>query len=337
MLYLYKDNTIILQKSKVNTKRYKLDKYLPDLEVVRVDMLEYFRSEYKKLIDICFEEISQKFSDISYKDCYRSYYVDQYELHSNISDNVINTLYIELKMPKYSIDKNQQNKILASKLSTIKNELFNLLITKSDKDTLLWETQYGIRMTYCQELSNDVEQQKTTKKTKKKGGFAAKILFGKDENNSPKTIGLFNCDLIIGVSFKNKNNKYGLKTFGTSSKDIIVNYPILTLENYVQKNYKTKDNFERYALLLKHIIGNSKLVNGDIIEMMLYNVPNEIYQQYSKTGLRNIINYLRNFAASDYITIDEQNNSFTSNLKQYSIIDAKEIIKTMEKYYINLN
>ncbi len=321
-----------------------MDICLPNISPIKSDILEYFRDEYKALIDECFEEILQNSNDIKYSKDYRSYYVDQYELHNNISENIVNTIFVELKLPKYSSDQDQNNKIIAEKLKLINNKIFNLLIHKSDKDTLLWHDQYSIYMTYCQELSSDnntAQSKFDGKKNKvKKRGLAAKILFGKEQNTTEgTTIGVFNCQLIIGVSFRNKNYKYGLKTFGNSVKDFKVNYPVVTLENYVCKNYETSDIFEKYVLLFKHIAIKAKITNvesGDLIEMMLYNVPNGCFTEYSKLGLMRILNYIRNYSFADYKTIDEQNYAFSSIHKEYSVINAKEILKYIERYYLNL-
>jgi len=71
---------------------------------------------------------------------------------------------------------------------------------------------------------------------------------------------------------------------------------------------------------------------------MLYNIPDSLYKEkFNIISLRNIINYMRNFPLQDYKMLDNDSLAFLSYNSKFTLYDARDIIKTLEKYFNKLN
>ena len=281
--------------------------------------LNILRENFKYMVKESFEEFFADKEIFDIKRNYRSYYFDEVELQTNTFRNVINTLYVEIKQPLNYKD-NSRGLIpeLYLTLEEIKNGIFSILITKNDKNTLLWQTKFGIELSYN---NTDEELEKSNDK----------------ENICKDNINIYRFKLIIGLSYKNKRNKYGILYYANNKGDAQLEYPIIAIENFVYKNYQTKNMYTKYINIFKNMFMESKKVDDvppEIFETILYNVPNNLFnEKINFDTVKNILNYLRNFSIKEYKTIDEQDSAFVSQYRAMSLFFVKHALKYIEKFY----
>ena len=109
----------------------------------------------------------------------------------------------------------------------------------------------------------------------------------------------------------------------------------LLLKNFEKKNKQTKDKFRQYILIFKNILlKNDKIdyLPSEIIETLLYNVPNKMFENDDKQSVINVINFLRNNPLKSFKTIDEEDFAFSSLYRSMSPIYSKHIIRIIENY-----
>ena len=293
------------------------------------------RYAFENIVKEAFNEFFKE-SNYNIKDNYRGYYYDSFTKNIQLEDD-INVFYVELKSDIIK-ENNNKNIIFTPNytLDMIKNEIFNILVSVSNTDTLLCKTKHGINISYFEQNQEDIIFNKDEDKTANNN-----VNIQEQSETKPQKIILIDFKLIIGESYKSKNN-YGIMYYAKSGGAIKVKYPLIALENYMYKNHITKNNFMYYANLIKSIMqtnSKKKYINRtEIIESMLYNLPNTFFKQKPTVdGLRNIINFMKNYPLQDYKTIDDREKLFLSENYDYSILEGKEIIKTLEKYYKTLH
>ena len=197
-------------------------------------------------------------------------------------------------------------------LEKIKNSIFNILITKCDTNTILWKSEHAIFFRFL--LINDSD----------------------NENIKEKQL-IYQFKLVIGLSYKNEENMYGIRYYAKNRVDIQTKYINSALNNFTLKNIETKNRFTQYIIIFKNILKVNKKIRQigfELVETILYNVPNNLFDEnINLNSIRNIINYIRNISILNFKTLDEQYSAFVSDYSNYNVIDLKETIKSFENYY----
>ena len=88
------------------------------------------------------------------------------------------------------------------------------------------------------------------------------------------------------------------------------------------------------VVILKNILLKDKDIQrlpSEIIETLVYNVPNSMLKSDDINSLINIINFIRNNPMRDFRTIDEQDYAFSSLYRGMSAFYSRHILKIIEK------
>lgn len=248
-------------------------------------------------------------------DNFYAMYLDEIATNTNCNENIINTIYLEINQPlNYKLDKIKVNSKENSKiiipelfltLDEIIESLYNLFLSTLDSNNIVWREKYSICL-------------KST-------------VF--NNNNDSKD---YYFKIIPCFTHYNKSNKRGVLYY--HNKDIEIEFPEIYLENFNKKNKSTKDIYRQIILIFKNILLKEKDIDylpSEIIETIVYNIPNTMLKTDSKDNLLSIINYLRNHSIKEYKTIDEQDFAFSSMYRSMSIFYVKRVIKIIEKFLIN--
>lgn len=239
---------------------------------------------------------------------------DEYIYGTNCNKEIFSNLYLIINQPNNiklnKITKKKSDKIkvpdLYIDLDSIKKAIFEILVNLLDSNNVLWTTESSI---------------------------AIKLNFT-DEFGSNFTH-FFN--IIPCLNYYNKDNVCGV--IYNLIGDTQIEYPEKANENYQYKNDFTDDIYRQTILIFKNILLSTKDINeipSEIIETILYNVPTEMFLNTQKSTLVSIINYLRNFSIKDYLTIDEQDNAFTSQYRSMSPFYVKHILRILEREIMQL-
>jgi hypothetical protein len=146
-----------------------------------------------------------------------------------------------------------------------------------------------------------------------------------------------NVDLVVSNNYHNytkyPNYIEGIKVY-TSNNENIVSYPKLHKKNGFNKNSRVNSNYKRTVRIFKNIksylVSNSviseSIVSSYFIECLLYNVPDNYYQNYNiEKRFFGILNYLLNEPNfMEMKTQDEQNYLFGDSDNQW---DKKHALK----------
>ena len=77
---------------------------------------------------------------------------------------------------------------------------------------------------------------------------------------------------------------------------------------------------------------NESALPFEIFEILLYNVPNQLFIDYSNNSILKIINYLRNFNIKNFVTLDNQAMAFTTPYRSLSIIYVGHVLKKISNF-----
>lgn len=299
----------------------KINKYQ---KTIKDDNVMNLRNNFKYMVKQCFTEYFEDKDMFDIDKNYKSYYYDEIELGTNTFKNVINTLYVEIKQPLNYKNPEADRGIVPDlylSLQKIKDDIFQLLVQSNDSNTLLWQSKYGIELSY-----NNTEDE-------------LEKLEDNEELDKDK-INLYRFRLIIGLSYKSLKNKYGILYYANNKTEVQLEFPIMSIENYVYKNYVTNNLYTTYINVFKNIFMETKKVEdcpSEIFEIMLYNVPNNLFNpKINLSSFKNILNYLRNFSVKEYLTLDEQDYAFTSYYRSMSVHFVRHSLRILEKFYNNL-
>lgn len=285
------------------------DKYLNITETVNYENVK------ENLITISKYVVGNFFNDkpMFTEENFKYYYYDDFIFETNNSETNYITLYIEINQPKNikSIQtekfkrkvKDEKIKDLHLTLEEIKNGLFEHYVTCFDNNTLLWQEKYSINLSVNEVIDNQ------------KVNYLIRI--------------------IPCFTYVNEKGVSGVIYYDNSLYNIEIEYPLVSIQNFYNKNEATNNLFYYYDILIKNIFlecRKEKNIYFEIFETLLYNVPNKLYTDQSVKTLTQIINFLRNNNIKDYKTIDEQDFAFTSKYKSFSILFAKHAIGQIEKY-----
>lgn len=296
---------------------FNLNGYLNKAEVNNVNEVnDLFKIE---IIEIFIDIIKnrQMFSE----DNFKFYYYDEFILDTAVGKNNIATLYVEINQPD-NISKiinnstqksNSKNKIVAPdlhfSLSAMREELYNASIKRFNKDTLIWNEKYSVN--YAHNIQSD-----------------------------DGTINTYYFKVIPCITYKNLNNVNGIMYYNENKSLIEIEYPKLSVLNFNLKNKITNGLYKDFVIMFKNIFMFEKKVNElpfEIFEIILYNVPDEIFIDKTIETFYKIINYVRNFNIKDYQSLDKQDYAFTSQTKSLSVIYAGHVIKKVSSYLRKLN
>lgn len=285
------------------------DKYLNITETVNYENVK------ENLITISKYVVGNFFNDkpMFTEENFKYYYYDDFIFQTNNSETNYITLYIEINQPKNikSIQtekfkrkvKDEKIKDLHLTLEEIKNGLFEHYVTCFDNNTLLWQEKYSINLSVNEVINNQ------------KVNYLIRI--------------------IPCFTYVNEKGVSGVIYYDNSLYNIEIEYPLVSIQNFYNKNEATNNLYYYYDILIKNIFlecRKEKNIYFEIFETLLYNVPNKLYTDQSVKTLTQIINFLRNNNIKDYKTIDEQDFAFTSKYKSFSILFAKHALGQIEKY-----
>ena len=244
----------------------------------------------------------------------RLYYYDEYTLNTNVIEDTYATLYVEFES-KNNIKQNEQTKPSKRKkiidlpnyyldLKDIRTRLYESLINYFDENTLFWLDKYSIRI-----ITNVAISDEETKN--------------------------YQYRIIPCFSYVNENGIKGIIYYDNNRNEIEVEYPKRSIENFKEKNVETNGAYRDAIVIFKNIYCKSqKIVDylpSEIFEIILYNVPNHLFKENINQSIFGILNYIRNNSIKNYLTLDEQDNAFTSKLKSMSYLYAKKVISIIEK------
>lgn len=271
-------------------------------------------------MDNLFEIVNTYFSDKSMfsADDFTFYVLDEHILETNCNNDIFTCIYLEINQPNnYKPDINKKRKLkfknnndkyqipdLYIKLSDIRKGLYDTCVKHFDNSNIIWQDKYSV----C---------------------IKSNVLL---EDNST-----INCyfKIIPGFTYYNKNNIRGIVYY--SNNDVQIEYPESFINNFNKKNKQTKDMFRQIILIFKNILLKDKNISrlpSEIIETLIYNVPNNMLKSDDISSMINIINFIRNHPFKEYKTIDEQDFAFSSLYRSMSVFYTKHILKIIEKYLL---
>jgi len=245
------------------------------------------------------------------KNAWELYYHDELAVNTNVCQQTIITMYLELNSAS---NKKSDNITKAKKKARLSYDAFlTLKAVKKELKTLL-----------LQNLSsyNTVEITK----------FSILI-----QNNEPNEAGKEQ-NLIIKIipcfTHINQDNKKGIIYWDDTMRQVEIEYPKLAIKNYNTKNKATKGLYSKYVVLCKTLFREEKkpyTLPFEVFETLIYNVPNDLFQDLSVKNAYIILNFLRNFNIKDYKTLDEQDYAFVSLHRSMSALYVKHVISKIEK------
>ena len=272
--------------------------FSPEIRENFMDILEYIVSKIIKDKNI-----------FELGNFYARYY-DEFKLKTNCHEEIYNTIYLEINQPlnfrPTKIIKKSRNKDkiqfpeLYYKLEEFIEDLFQTTKTTLDSNNLIWKDEYSVCI--------------------------------KSTINEDNQVHNYYFRIIPCIIYFNTNNKRGLMY--KKNDGIEIEYVDQAIENFNNKNKRTHDNFRETILIFKNLLLKDKKINSlpkEIIETMVYNVPDEMFENDSKRTMLNIINYIRNNSLKQFKTIDEEDLAFVSIYRSMSIIYVKHITKLLEK------
>jgi len=247
-------------------------------------------------------------------DDFTLYYLDEYILNTNCNKDIFTTVYIDINQPlNYKTTKitkkNKKDKFIIPDLyltlSEIKNGLQDTILKYFDSNNIVWQDKYSI----C---------------------IKSSVLIDDDTNQN------YYFRIIPAFTHFNKDNVRGLVYY--HNNEVQIEYPSQFIENFEKKNKKTKDKFRQVVLIMKNRLLKEKDIThlpSEIIETLVYNVPNNLITGDDKQSILKIVNFIRNNPLKSFRTIDEQDYAFSSIYRSMSMIYSKHILKIIEKYLIH--
>lgn len=286
--------------------------YIPN-ELKVVKELPYHNDIINNMIDIIFDVVATYFDDkeMFVADNFTLYHLDEYALGTNCHTPIFATFYLEIDQPlnyrpKLKPKSLKHNKFdipdLYLPLSDIRTGLHDEFVKYLDGNNLIWRGDNSIN------IKSSV----------------------KHEDN---TVCDYYFKIIPCLTYYNNDNVRGIVYY--SGNDIQIEYPDKFRTNYDNKNKQTKNKYKDIILILKNILLCEKDINtlpSEIIETLVYNVPNQFLLSDNKDSLLKIINFIRNHSLKEFKTIDEQDYAFASIYRGMSPYYCKHILKIIERY-----
>lgn len=244
------------------------------------------------------------------------YYYDDYMTNTNVNKVGDIRLYVEISQPKNikaDSDAVQKNKKQSKKmklpelhysLDKFKKEMIEYLVQYFDSNTTLWITKYDISINHSEDIDNT-------------GVYSS-----------------YKLHIIPCMSYTKDKKVTGVIYANERGEEVEIEYPKLSLKNFAKKDKATKGVYSSVVRIFKNLLLMKKDIYdlpSEIYEILLYNVPNENFVSTEPKDLLRVINYLRNADISKFLTMDEQDQAFTSIYKSLSIFYAKRAPKLIEQ------
>ncbi len=284
----------------------KFREWAKEYEIENKDIvLDSFKDSIQELVLKYFED-KNMFSPSDLK----LYYYDEYKLRTNTCKNTCATLYLEINQVM-NIKPSEKSKLIEDRyltLKQIKNDIFELSVSTFDSNTLIWQEKYSIN-------------------------YAINV-FDEEDNKFTHYFKIIPC-----FTYVNENNISGVIYYTNDKILTEIEYPKLSIRNFKLKNKSTNDLFAQTILLFKRIFMYEKQEKDlpfEIFEILLYTVPDEMYQNLKAQTLNNIIDYIRRCGIQTSKTIDQQQEAFKSKYKSLSSIYASMAIKKIDRYFKSL-
>lgn len=272
------------------------------------DYLEIIKNHVKTIIENEFAD-----SQIMQSSNLKFYYYDEYVLETNVIENTYATLYIEINSKNNIKELNNKpkknNKFIVPnyyfELKDIKTRLYEAMLNYFDENCLFWLDKYSIRAIFNIAISSD-----------------------ETKNYQVRFVPCFN--------YINEQGASGVIYFDDKKNEIEVEYPNRSIVNFKEKNIETNGAFREAVVIMKNIYRKSQQITEylpfEIFEILLYNVPNNLFKINFNQSVLGILNYLRNKNFKEFESLDNQDKAFTSRLKSLSLLYAKKVINIIEKY-----
>ena len=254
-------------------------------------------------------------------DDFTFYILDEHILNTNCHNDIFTCVYIDINQPNNykpnlkritnskQAEKNKDKyKIpdLYIKLSDIRKGIYETCLSHFDNNNIVWQDKFSV----C--IKSTIITPDNTKVD-------------------------YYFKIIPALTYYNKDNVKGIVYY--SGNDIQIEYPEKFYDNFQNKNKKTKDMFRQIIVILKNILLKDKdcqRLPSEIIETLVYNVPNSMLKSDDINSLINIINFIRNNPIRDFKTIDEQDYAFSSLYRGMSAFYSRHILKIIEKTLTNM-
>lgn len=284
---------------------------------------EYLKTDTKPNLERVIDEVFDKaveavdtyFADkkIFTKDKYKFFEYDEHIFKTNAVENFTNTMYViidndENIKQQFNRDENKLSikaPDLFLKLDDIKKGILKELVNKFDSNSTFYLDKYSIVIKHVLSISPDET-----------------------------------CDyffrIIPAITYINEDNVKGVMYYNSHLKEIKIDYPELSISNFVIKNALTYNALTNLSVMAKNILmemDKVKELPSEIFETVFYNVPEEILLESKGTNMLPVLNYLRNKSLKTYYTIDLQDKAFDSKYKSMSFLYVKHILAQLEKFY----
>lgn len=281
-----------------------------ELKVINTNQYnKEIRSNFMDILAMVVDKIISDKNIFELENFYARYY-DEFEIRTNCNENIFNTVYLELNQPlnhkplknlKKSLKSNKiQFPDLYYRLEDFLEDIYNVMMVTLDNNNIVWKEEYCVCI-----KSTVIEEDKPKE-------YYFRII---------PCISYYNSKDVRGQMYKKNDG-------------IEIEYVNNAMDNFNKKNDLTNDLFRQTILIFKNLILKEKNITSlprEIIETMLYNVPNEMYKDDSLNTMINIINYIRNNSIKQFKTIDEQDLAFVSIYRSMSLLYVKHITKIIEK------
>lgn len=270
---------------------------------------EEIRSNFIDILEFVIEKIIKDKNVFELDNFYARYY-DEFELKTNCHENIYNTLYLELNQPlNFKTSKkikkyHKKDKIkfpeLYYSLDYFLLDLYNTMLTTLDGNNIVWRDEYSV----CVKSTVNIDDKPYE----------------------------YYFRIIPCISYYNTNDARG--QMYRKNNGVEIEYVDDAIINFNKKNEETNDLYRQTILIFKNLILKEKNIDAlpkEIIETMLYNVPNELFKNDTLDNMINIINYVRNNSIKQFKTLDEQDLAFVSIYRSMSLLYVKHITKIIEK------
>jgi len=285
-------------------------------ELKKIENVDNINDARGAFLDILYDVVVETISDKTMFsiDDFSAQYYDEYVFETNCHKDVFSKIYLEIDQPlnykMLSENVKKKKKFSFPELYITIDEyldcLFETFLRHLDSNNLVWKDDHSINIKSTVNVEND-------------------------------QVSHFYFKIVPCITHFNSNNKHGVMY--KKNGGIEIEFPQLSVENFMNKNILTSDAYRHTILIFKNILLKEKNITtlpSEIIEIMLYNVPNEMYLSGTDNkSLINIINYLRNNSIKNFLTLDEQDQAFTSSFRSLSLIYVKHVIKLIEKFLLN--
>lgn len=267
------------------------------------------RENFVSILESIVEQIIQDKNIFNLED-FSAIYYDEFTLKTNCHEEIYNTLYLEVNQPnnykptKIITKKNKDNTIhfpeLYYPLDSFKQDLYDYIMKTLDSNNIVWLDEYSI----CIKSVVNIDDKPLT----------------------------YYYRIIPCLTYYNSNNTRGI--IYKKNNGIEIEYPEKSIQNFSKKNKATKNLYRDIVLIFKNLLlkeKNIKTLPREIIEIMIYNVPNELIKDDKISTMLNIINYVRNNSIKQFKTLDEEDLAFISKYRSLSLLYVKHILKILEK------